>query len=181
MLQHNKYLGVYPWQEQVHHFSVNYLQLHTWVSNYSTDSSRESSELYWYCCFKKTFCFRSTDAQWVEGYLWSKITQSIVSVLSLAARTCSHGLPYSNYFVRATPKLDGFIFLFLDFCGTAVWVLGQCPRELQLKTFGKNIVFLENIQTLLYTDIHFTKCKTEKKIQKKVLGIAGNISTFGCT
>lgn len=69
-------------------------------------------------------------------------------------------------FCENNSKTGWFYFLFLDFSGTAVSVLGQCPTEFQLKTFGKNIVFLENIQTLLHNHIHFTKRKTEKRSQK---------------
>lgn len=59
-------------------------------------------------------------------------------------------------FCESNYKTGWFYFLVLDFCSTAVWVLGQCPMELQLKTFGKNIVFLEDIQAIWEDDIHFT-------------------------
>lgn len=52
--------------------------------------------------------------------------------------------------MRTTPNQDWFIFSCLDFYSVAVRSLVQWPTELHLKTFGNNVVFPENIQTILY-------------------------------
>lgn len=164
----NKRVGAYPVQHQVQHLPTHHLPLHTCLGKpvrqliLQTPAQRAPNSTG--ISFQNQACFRWTGMELVVGWLCSEITKSVASTVSLTVRTCFQSLPQGNNFAR-TQKMGRLCATFccLDFSDVAAWCLGHWPTELHLKTHGTQIIFLKNIQVMLYYYMkHFINCTTEK-------------------